>query len=476
MKMTIGKKFSLIVIATTLLIGISIVVNWHYGQKVETLAEFSRTESAVYALKAKDMQIAIIQVQQWLTDISATRGGEGFDDGFQEAEDQAAVFKRLYKEFHAMFTRENDSQAVAQLEALNKNFDAFYAMGNKMAAVYIKKGPSEGNKSMEEFDPFAAAITSDLDMLVKSQVAELGVSMETISSTVRKSRNINLVVSIILLVVIATLIYFITAGIRENVSNIVNSVDSMAKGNFTTTIDIKSRDEMGQIGNQLEAMQLQITTMLKDIIAGNDTLSSSATELSSISQQMYSNAGQTASQAETVAAGAEELSVNANSVAAAMEQAATNVGMVTSAADQMAATIDEIAQNTEKARAITAGAVSQAEDASGQVGELGQAADAIGKVVETITEISEQVNLLALNATIEAARAGEAGKGLPWWPTRSRSWPGRRPRPPARSRPASRGSRPAPTAPSRVSAAFRAWWARSTRSWPPLPRRWRSSR
>ena len=34
---------------------------------------------------AKDMQMQVVQIQQWLTDISATRGQDGLDDGFTPA-------------------------------------------------------------------------------------------------------------------------------------------------------------------------------------------------------------------------------------------------------------------------------------------------------------------------------------------------------------------------------------------------------
>jgi methyl-accepting chemotaxis protein len=56
-------------------------------------------------------------------------------------------------------------------------------------------------------------------------------------------------------------------------------------------------------------------------------------------------------------------------------------------------------------------------------------AKSLGQFVKLVHDISSQTNLLALNAAIEAARAGEAGRGLPWWPTKSASWPGRPTRP-----------------------------------------------
>ena len=107
------------------------------------------------------------------------------------------------------------------------------------------------------------------------------------------------------------------------------------------------------------------------------------------------------------------MSVSLAQVATTAEQASNNVTVVAAATEEMSATVQEIAHNSEKARTITAQAVSQAAGANQTVDQLGQAAlGEIGKIPETITEISEQTNLLALNATIEAARAGEAGKGF----------------------------------------------------------------
>jgi len=42
------------------------------------------------------MQVATIQIQQWLTDISATRGQDGLNDGFDESVKQSAdILKQL---------------------------------------------------------------------------------------------------------------------------------------------------------------------------------------------------------------------------------------------------------------------------------------------------------------------------------------------------------------------------------------------
>ena len=94
-----------------------------------------REESAVYAQKALAMRQDVIQVQQWLTDISATRGLDGLDDGFAEAEASYQSFLEGLEQFRQMFERENDSQQLRSVAALGDAAAAYYEMGKKLAAA-----------------------------------------------------------------------------------------------------------------------------------------------------------------------------------------------------------------------------------------------------------------------------------------------------------------------------------------------------
>lgn len=166
------------------------------------------------------------------------------------------------------------------------------------------------------------------------------------------------------------------------------------------------------MASSLNSMVAQLSSMIRDIVGGVNTLSASSNDLASVSRQLSSSASETSNRANTVAAAAEEMNANFHSVSAAMEQSSSNVHMVASAAEEMTSTVSEISQSAARARNIAETAVQQSQQSLKKMSSLGNAANKIGRVTDLINDISEQTNLLALNATIEAARAGDAGKGF----------------------------------------------------------------
>ncbi|MCG8683638.1 MAG: methyl-accepting chemotaxis protein [Desulfobacterales bacterium] len=189
-------------------------------------------------------------------------------------------------------------------------------------------------------------------------------------------------------------------------------IQTVAKGDFTQSIEISSKDEIASMVRAMNDMVAELAGAFKQISAGVVTLNQTSGDLSTVSGDLETRAGQMSDRSGAVSDAAANMSETMSSVAASSDQSSSNLDSVSAAIEEMNQTISGIAKNTGEAKSITRTAVSTAKSASEKVDSLGDDAKEIGQFTDVIAEISGQTNLLALNATIEAARAGEAGKGF----------------------------------------------------------------
>ena len=190
------------------------------------------TEMTALALEAKDMSADVIQVQQFLTDVSATRGQDGLDDGFKLAlEHREAFIQGLDKFVQASRVGRVDVPAVV-LTGLRTRFDNFYNAGLTMAKAYVRGGPQEGNPMMEPFDKASTDMQADLQPFVKQQTELLVSSIASSLSDVRLMQWLSAVVCAAAALVVGVASWRLARSVVVPVGEVVQAVRRMASGDL----------------------------------------------------------------------------------------------------------------------------------------------------------------------------------------------------------------------------------------------------
>jgi methyl-accepting chemotaxis protein len=219
----------------------------------------------------------------------------------------------------------------------------------------------------------AMSAMADTDNVAKLSVARL------MSSTI--ILIVGLVIALVLGIAVAIII---TRTITAPVTKGVAFARNMAEGDFSQTLDVFQRDEIGVLADALREMVERLKGVVLEVKSASDNVAQGSQQLSTSAQGMSQGA------TEQAAAGEE----------------------VSSSMEEMGANIRQNNDNALQTEKIARKAADDAREGGKAVSETVSAMKDIAGKISIIEEIARQTNLLALNAAIEAARAGEHGKGF----------------------------------------------------------------
>ncbi len=185
--------------------------------------------------------------------------------------------------------------------------------------------------------------------------------------------------------------WWITHSITKPMNEAVRIAQTVASGDLSSVIEVKSKDETGQLLQALKDMNKSLVRIVGEVRLSTETIATASTQIASGNLDLSSRTEEQASSLEETASSMEELS-------STVKQNADNARQ----ANQLALTASEVAM---KGGSV----VSQVVET---MGSINASSKKIVDIIGVIDGIAFQTNILALNAAVEAARAGEQGRGF----------------------------------------------------------------
>ncbi len=252
-----------------------------------------------------------------------------------------------------------------------------------------------------------------------------GGEISEVLTDVHSIRNIIIVLSLMIIVIGALVIYFISGTVVSPIIAVTKRMNELSNLNFTISGNedaikyLNRKDEIGSMARAVRKMRDNVAEFITKTDESAQQIVATSEELTATSQQSATASEEVAKTIEDIAKGSGNQAQDTQNSASSVEEMGSLLEQNKEYVKELNNAAKDIGDRKEEGFSILKELIEKTKEnneAATNIYEIilsnNKSAEKIDSASSMIQSIADQTNLLALNAAIEAARAGEHGKGF----------------------------------------------------------------
>ncbi|WP_179218650.1 methyl-accepting chemotaxis protein [Saccharibacillus sp. O23] len=327
--------------------------------------------------------------------------------------------------YNALYELVSDNPAQqAKLDEAKGKIENWVQVAGEATISMKRAGDTEGIRQFFADDPGKQDMDAFRQVVAEFTDTEKSLTAKRVNDLHESNQQLKILLFVLLgtvVLVAAFLSWFISTRIARSVKAVTRTIEEIASsgGDLTKRIEVKSRDEIRDLGEATNLLLISLQDMIRDLKENTVRLTGASSSLQQGTQENARAVQEVTISIQRVAAGSERQVTQTEEISSVMRQTIAGLEEVAEAASEVAGLADQtrsMAADGEHRIKQSVSEVQSVADAfstiRGSVSELAQRSNEVLSITSYISETSSQTNLLALNAAIEAARAGEHGLGF----------------------------------------------------------------